>query len=342
MPTFTAAKIAELVGGELDGPGDIAIAGINSMAEAEADQLTFISSKRYAARWPDCRAAATLVSRGLTVNGHDPVRRAIIWVDDAELATAKVLEAYMPPAVWPEVGVHPSAFVHPEARIAASARIGPHVSIDRLAEIGENVTLMSGVRIYAEAKIGNETVIHANSVIRERCRIGSRVILNQTVSIGADGFGYRPEQDRSGLAKMPHVGTVIVEDGVEIGAGSCVDRAKFGATIIGQGTKIDNLVQIAHNCRIGRNCVIAGQAGMAGSVTVGDWVQIGAQVGIADGLTIGDGARIGARSGVMDNIPPGVSVLGEPAVPARQALRQVAAIRKLSSQINDAGRGKSP
>jgi UDP-3-O-[3-hydroxymyristoyl] glucosamine N-acyltransferase len=334
-PSFTTAQLAELVGGTLEGPGDVAITGINSMAEATEKQVTFISSPRYAARWLDSRAAAALVTRGLAVTDHDGSRRPIIEVDNAELAAATVLEALMPPPDLPDAGVHPAAFVHPQAQVAATARIGPHVTIDRGAVIGEQVAILPGVRIYADVDIGQGSIIHANTVIRERCRIGARVILHQNVSIGADGFGYRPTPGGAGLIKMPHLGNVVIEDDVEIGACSCVDRGKFGATVIGRGTKIDNLVQIAHNCRIGRSCVIAGQAGLAGSVTVGDGVQIGAQAGIAYGLSIGDGAKIGAKTGVMRDVEPGKEMLGLPAEEAKAFLRQLASIRKLPDLIRD-------
>lgn len=334
-PSLTTEQLAALVGGTLNGPRDLTITGINSMADATERQATFISSPRYAARWAESRAAVALVTRGLEMQGHDPSKRAIIEVDNAELAAATVLEAFMPPPELPDVGVHSTAFVNPQAQIAPTARIGPHVTIDRNTEISEHAVLMPGVRVYADVTIGEGSIIHANTVIRERCRIGAWVILHQNVSIGADGFGFRPSPDGAGLTKMPHVGIVIVEDNVEIGAGSCIDRAKFGATVVGHGTKLDNLVQIAHNCRIGRFCVIAAQAGIGGSVTVGDGVQIAAQVGIAEGLTIGDGARIGAKSGLMKDVAPGLTVLGVPAEESHQTLRQWASIRKLPDLVRD-------
>jgi UDP-3-O-[3-hydroxymyristoyl] glucosamine N-acyltransferase len=334
-PSYTTAQLADLVGGTLNGPGELLITGINSMAEATEEQVTFIASPRYAGEWNRTRAGAALITRGLAAKDHDPSRRALIEVDNAELATAAVLEAFAPRQILPDVGIHPTAFVHPQATVAATARIGPLVCIDRGAVIGEQAVLMPGVRIYAEASIGDQTVIHANAVIRERCRVGKRVTLHQNTSIGADGFGYRPAPDGAGLVKMLHIGTVIIEDDVEIGSGSCIDRAKFGATTVGRGTKIDNLVQVAHNCQIGQCCVIAGQTGIAGSVTIGNGVQIGAQAGIADGLTIGDGARIGAQAGVMRDVPAGMQVLGTPADEAKEALRQMASIRKLPDLIRD-------
>jgi len=187
----------------------------------------------------------------------------------------------------------------------------------------------AGVRVYPNVKIGDGTVIHANTVIRHDCVIGRGVILHQNVSIGADGFGYRPAPNGAGLLKVPHIGNVIIEDGVEIGANTCVDRGKFGSTIIGAGTKIDNLCQIAHNCRIGRCCLIAGHVGIAGSVTIGDGTQMAGQVGVIDHIQIGKGVKIGARGAVFSDIADGAVVLGYPADDGRAVLRQWVAIRKL-------------
>ncbi|MCK4821889.1 UDP-3-O-(3-hydroxymyristoyl)glucosamine N-acyltransferase, partial [bacterium] len=166
-------------------------------------------------------------------------------------------------------------------------------------------------------------------VLRERCQIGNKCIIHPNVTIGADGFGYRPADDGKSLVKIPQIGTVIVGDDVEIGAGSCIDRGKFSATSIGNGTKIDNLVQIGHNCRIGRSCVIAGMTGVSGSVTIGDGVIIGGGVGIKDHVTIGNGARIGGKSGVISDVAPGQTVIGFPAGEYKKTLRQWAALKKL-------------
>jgi UDP-3-O-[3-hydroxymyristoyl] glucosamine N-acyltransferase len=327
--THTTGSLAAMLNGSLIGCDDLAISGVNSLADAGPNDITFITSEQYAKRWSDSRAAAAIVTRDVQVPHHDENQRALIVVTNAELAIAKVLEAFAPPAAQPDEGIHPTASINEQTTIGSGVRIGPHVSIDRGAVVGQGVVLHAGVRIYADARIGDRTVIHANTVIGERCVIGNDVILHQSVSIGADGFGYRMSEDGTRLVKMPHIGNVIVEDHVEIGANSCVDRAKFSSTVIGWGTKIDNLVQIAHNCRIGRSCVIAGMAGLAGSVTVGDGVQVGAQVGIADGLTIGRGARLGAQSGITRDVPPGMTVFGTPANDIKQTLRQEASLRKL-------------
>ncbi len=337
--TISIGELAHQLGGELFGPGELEISGVNALDAARPGEITFIHDRTYAGRWAECRASAAVISRrALSAAHHDETERALIVVEDAELASIELLRRFMPPPPRPELGVHPTAWVHPEAEIGADVRIGPHVSVDAGATVGARTVLHGGVRIYGRASIGADGEIHAGTVIRERCVIGSRVLFHQNVSIGGDGFGYRPAPDGRGLIKMPHLGLVRIEDDVEIGAGSCVDRAKFNETVIGAGTKIDNLVQIAHNCRIGRMCVIAGQTGLAGSVVVGDGVQIGGQVAIAEHVRIGDGARIGARSGVMRDIEPGESVLGLPAEPVRVTLRQAAALRKLPGLLHEISR----
>ncbi len=326
---WTTCDIAARVGGELQGRSDLPIAGINSMEEAGPEEITFIADVDHARRWPQVRAKAAVVSQGLEPSGHNPEARALIVVSDAAVAMVDLLRLFEPPAPLPEPGVHVSAFVHPTATIGRDVRIGPHVSVDEGAFVGDRVVLHAGVRLYAGTRIDDDAVLHANTVVRERCRIGRRVVLHQNVSIGADGFGYTPSPDGSKLLKVPQIGTVVIEEGVEIGANTCVDRGKFGATIVGAETKIDNLVQIAHNCRIGRSCVIAGLTGIGGSTIIGDNVQIGGAVAIAPHLCIGNGARIAAKSGVMRDVPEGKAYAGLPADEARRALRQHAALRKL-------------
>lgn len=335
--SHTTVSLANMLGGRLDGC-DLPISGVNSIADAGPNEITFISNPAYARKWAQCDAAAAVISSGLEVSGHDPQHRALIVVENAELAMGELLRMFAPPAAVPEPGVHATAFVHPSATIGQGARIGAHVSVDRAAVIGRNVTLHPGVRVGADVCIGDDCEIHANCVIEAHCVLGRSVVLHGNVTIGADGFGYRPAADGRSLVKVPHIGNVQIEDHVEIGANTCVDRAKFSSTVIGTGTKIDNLVQIAHNCRIGRWCVIAGQSGLAGSVTVGDFVQMGAKAGAAEGVTIGDRARIGAKAGVMKDVPPGMSVLGLPAEDARIALRQAAAIRRLPDLISELSR----
>lgn len=336
--TYNTSDIAQRLQGELLGPPDVVIRGVGTVEDAADTEITFIANRRYRELWESSSAAAAVISRDLKIPDMSSATRPLIVVPDAELAMIEVLQLFLPPAPVPEVGVHPTAWVHPEAKIHDSARIGPHVSVDRGARIDERVVLHAGVRIYADVEIGSDSVLHANCVIRERCRLGRRVICHPGVTIGADGFGYRPHPAGAGLLKFPHIGTVSIEDDVEIGANSCIDRGKFGATVIGPGTKIDNLCHIGHNCRIGRNCVIVALSGISGSVIIGNDVKIGGNVGIAEHITVGDGASLGGGSGVIKDIGPGETHLGYPSNLASRTLRQWAAIRKLPAMVQKMAR----
>jgi len=339
--SFTVTELAQRLAGRVHGPGDVRITGLNSIDEARAGDVTFIAEPKYAKKWSASRAAAAVVSEGLDVPaGGTADQRPVITVPNAEHAMIAMLEFFRSPEPTPAVGVHPSAVIDPTAVIGRQVRIGPHVSVDAQANIADGVVLHAGVRIYPGVTIGAGSVLHANTVVRHGCQIGRGVILHQNVSIGADGFGYRPDPNPrgSGLLKIPHIGNVIIEDGVEIGANTCVDRGKFGSTVVGAGTKIDNLCQVAHNCRIGRCCVIAGCVGISGSVIIGDGVQIGGAVGIADHLSVGSGARLGGMAFITRNVPAGQVCLGHPADEAQAVLRQWASVRKLPALLRRLGR----
>ena len=329
---YTAAGLAEKVDGELRGDGSLKITGINDLTNARPDQITFITDARYVQCWRESSAGAALVSAAVVddvAEADSDAKRPLIVVPNAELASITVLVLFQPPEPLPNVGVHPTAWVHESATIGEGARIGPHVSIDHNAKIGDGVVLHAGVRIYPEVIIGEHSVLHSNGVVRERCRIGRQCILHQGVGIGADGFGYRPAPDGSGLLKVPQIGFVELHDDVEVGANSTIDRGKFGPTVISSNTKIDNLCQIGHNCRVGRSCVIAAGAAIGGSVTIGDGVVIGGSVAVIEQCTIGDGARIGGRTGVTRDVPAGETHLGLPNDRSDQVLKQWAAIRRL-------------
>lgn len=329
VASYTTSDLAQRVKGELHGRADLEIAGINSIDDATASEITFIVDEAHARRWHEAKAGAALISDGLEPGSYDPSSRALIIVPNAAVAMIDLLHLYAPRGAKPAPGRHPSACIDGTAEISSDARIGPHVSIGERVVIGAGVVLHAGVRIYSDVSIGEDSILHANTVVRERCRIGRRVVVHQNASIGADGFGYEPAPDGSGLLKVPQIGSVRIDNDVEIGAGSCIDRAKFGATVIGEGTKIDNIVQIGHNCRVGRGCVIAGLSGLSGSVTVGDGVRIAGGVGVADHVTIGSGATIAARSGVMRDVPAGSTVGGLPAGDVRIKMREAIAVQKL-------------
>ncbi len=326
-PSYTARDLADRLGGSVEGSAERWITGVNSLLAAGGGDITFLTGPAYVDDWVRSQAGAALVPERLHIASDD--QRALIRVPNVELSLIALLELFAPSSPRVIRGVHPTAWVDPSAVVDSSAAIGPHVSVGPRAIIGQRVVLHAGVRVYEGAVIGDDSILHSNVVIRERCELRHRVILHQGVSIGADGFGYRPSPDGSGLQKMPHLGNVVLDDDVEIGANSCIDRGKFGPTEVGRGTKIDNLCQIGHNCRIGRSCVIAAMCAMGGSVTIGDGVQIGGAAAFADHVTIDAGARIGGGSKVIRDVGAGESVLGHPADQYHAALRQWASMRTL-------------
>ncbi len=330
------AALAETLDATLEGDGDVEIRGVQTLADATARDVTFVIDEARATQWPASRGAAVIVATDFDALPDDP--RPVLRVKNVDLAVAALLERFAPPPPRPETGVHPAAWVHPEATVASDAAIGPHVSIERGVVIGERTAVHAGARIGPDVTIGTDGDVRANATIERGCRLGDRVIVHPGAVIGADGFAYRPRADRSGLVKIPHQGTVVIEDDVEIGANTTIDRGKFGATVIRRGARIDNLVQIAHNCEIGENAVIASLVGIAGSTTIGPWVQMGGQSGAADHLTIGAGAQVGGRAAVIGDIEPGAVVLGYPARPRRDVLREWAALRKLPGFL----RGRRP
>jgi UDP-3-O-[3-hydroxymyristoyl] glucosamine N-acyltransferase len=327
--TLTTGSLADLLEGELVGPANLPVNGVNSLADASSDQLTFIVDAVNATRWAGSGAGAAVVTRGVEVPGHDPAARALILVKDADLAMIAVLERFALPDELPAPGVHPSAHVHPTATLGKDVRIGPGASIGERACIGDGTAIHANASIYSDVVVGSQTLIHAGAVVRERCVIGSRCILGANCVIGGDGFGYRPTADGKSVVRVPHLGNTVLEDMVEIGCGTMVDRGKFGSTRIGASSKLDNLCQIGHNVVIGRMCMLAGQVGIAGSTQIGNGVRIGGGVGIAGHAKIGDRVSIAARAAVMGDIPAGETWGGYPAQDIRLALREVAAIRKL-------------
>lgn len=331
MTIVTTEAIALHVGGTLIGASDIEISRMERVDAAGPGSLTFVRDGRFAGAWLLSKASAVIC--GPDVDLHPGEGRAVIRVKDADLAVAAVLDLLAPPPVHPPAGVHPTAVVDATAKLGNNVAVGPHCVIGAGVTIGDNCHLHAHVCIMDETAIGADCEIFPGVVIRERCEIGNRVILNANVVIGTDGFGYRPAPDGSGLKKITHIGTVRIEDDVELGAATCVDRGKFAATVIGRGTKIDNLCHIAHNCIIGKHCVIAAMAAIAGSVIVGDGVMMGGKVAIRDGVTIGSGVRLMACTAVMDSVPDGARWAGVPGREAGEALREHAAIRKLPDLV---------
>lgn len=327
MTSYTLSEINTILKGELIGNTTNTIGGAEEIRKADKTQITFIGSTKYLKFWEDSNASIALVGSNTDVDPGD--NRAFIKVKNVDLAMAQILELFNPAPPVFDTEVHPTAVIHKTAKIGRGSKIGANCYVGKDVELGVGVTLYPNVCVFDETIIGDQTIVWSGTVIRERCIIGSHCIFQTNVSIGADGFGYRPSDDGRGLVKIPQIGNVIIGHYVEIGANSCVDRAKFSSTIIGDGCKIDNLVQIAHNSVMGRFCIMAGHSGLAGSVTLGDGVLIGGSASIKDHTTIHSGASVGAGSGVMNDVAAGKTVLGYPAQDARDILKQWVAIRKL-------------
>jgi UDP-3-O-[3-hydroxymyristoyl] glucosamine N-acyltransferase len=325
VKTLALSRIAALL--ELPAPPglDLPITGMAHIDEAGPTELTFLGQERLLPALGRSRAAAVIIDRRLKPAG--PVRPALLPVADVDLALARVLAQFAPPVPRPQPGVDPAARVDATARLGQSVAVGPLAVIGPECVIGHRSVIHAGVVIGAGVEIGEDCELFPNVVVRERVTIGHRVVLHSGAVVGTDGFGYR--WDGTQHVKIPQIGTVIIEDDVEIGSCSCVDRAKFGATRIGRGTKIDNLVQIGHNAQLGPNCMIVGQAGVAGSARLGAGVVMGGQAGVKDHTILGDGVRVAACAAVMADVPAGETVSGYPAFPHRQSLREQAALRDL-------------
>ncbi len=327
MKSYSIKEINAVIDGELVGDTNQIISGPEELERAEINHITFIGNRKYVRLWETSKACAAIVDKKLKLEPGE--NRALIKVKNADLAMAKLLEIFDPGPPEFEDEIHASATIDKTATIGRGCKIGANCFVGKDVILGDGVILYPNVTILEKTKIGMGTILWPGTVIRERCEIGAGCIFHNNVSIGADGFGYRPSEDGRGLVKIPHIGNVVIGNGVEIGANSCVDRGKFSSTVVGDGCKIDNLVQIAHNCILGRSCIMAGNSGLAGSVTLGDGVIIGGSASIKDHTTIHAGAVVGAGSGVMNDVPAGQTVLGYPAGEARDMLKQWVAVRKL-------------
>ena len=329
MKSYTIQEINEILKGEIIGNTSHRITAPEQLEAASESEISFIGNKKYEKFWADSKACVAVVNEDIGIKPGDD--RAFIKVKNADLAMSQVLELFALPTPLFAVDIHPTAVIDPTATICSGARIGAGCYIGPKTIIGDNTTLYPNVTVLDECTIGKNTVIWSGTVIRERCHIGNDCILHPNATIGADGFGFRPDPQK-GLVKIPQIGNVIIGNNVEIGANSCVDRGKFSSTVLGDGCKIDNLVQIGHNSKLGKFCIMAGNSGLAGSVTLGNGVIIGGSASIKDHTTIGDGAIVGAGSGVTGDIPAGKTMLGYPAVEARDALKQWAILKRLVNE----------
>jgi UDP-3-O-[3-hydroxymyristoyl] glucosamine N-acyltransferase len=322
----TLAHLAELVQGEVFGDPCLEIHGISSPELAGPKDITFIVSPRHEHRLGTTRAAAVMVPDG-SLGGN----MCKIVVPRVYLAYARVA-AFFHPRDQHVLGVSPEACIHPEAVLGEGVSVYPFVWIGRGARIGDRAVLYPMVCVGEECQIGEDSILYPGVVVYPGCSVGKRVIVHAGAIIGSDGFGYARDGTRS--VKIPQLGTVLIEDDVEIGANAAVDKASFGATWIQRGVKMDNLVQIGHNVVVGEDAVLAGQVGLAGSVQIGRGAVLAGQVGVANHLRIGDGAMVGSKSGVAQDVPPGGLVSGIPAIPHRNWLRSSRAFSRLPEVLH--------
>jgi UDP-3-O-[3-hydroxymyristoyl] glucosamine N-acyltransferase len=322
-----ASEIAQAVRGTLEGNGNVAIEGAAGLDVATEKEISFFHNPKYSDQLERTKAGVVILPS--KTNGlKAPEGKTLIRVPNPPLAFAQVLALFerqlqRPPAP----GIHAQTAVHPKAQIGPGVAIGPFTTIEEGAKVGAGTVIYNGCYIGAQSVIGDNCLIYPNVVLREYTRLGARVIIQPGAVLGSDGYGFATHEGKH--FKIPQIGHVVIEDDVEVGANVTIDRATTGETRVGSGTKIDNLVHIAHNVQIGKNCLIVAQVGISGSTKIGNQVTLAGQVGIVGHVTIGDNAVIAAQSGIMNNVEPGAVLFGTPARPHRETMKLQAIYGKL-------------
>lgn len=320
MP-FTTEEIAKLIGGQVVGDAKAVLNKLTTIETAQAGDLTFAENEDFFSRAEQSGATAIIADQRFSSS-----KKIVIRVPNARVAFAKALALFFPDKKYP-AGIHPTAVVAASAKIDPTAHIGPHCVVGERVSIGARSVLQAGNYVGDDAKLGEDVNLFPNVTIYPRGDLRNRVSIHANSVIGSDGYGY--VQDGPVHRKVPQIGNIIIHDDVEIGAGVAIDRGALGATVIGKGTKIDNLVHIAHNVQVGEGCLLCGQVGIAGSATIGNYVVMAGQVGIGGHLKIGNQVIIGAKSGVMHNVPDGEKWMWLPAQPDRNAKRQMIGLQRL-------------
>lgn len=326
---LTAKDIASLIDGELQGNPETLVTGAAGLEEAGPDDVSFLGNKKYLKQISSSKSGLLILPKDIADSESGAIaERSVVKVKNSLLAYAKILEIIekeqCPPS---ESGFHPAAVISESAKIGKNVTIGPLAVIEDNAVVGDSSKILAHCFVGRETVIGSDCIIYPRVTIREKTIIGNNVIIHPGVVIGADGFGFA--QTDNGHYKIPQIGTVEIQDNVEIGANVTIDRSTTNKTVIGRGTKIDNLVQIAHNCQIGENCIIVASASIAGSTKIGNNVIIAGQAGVIGHLSIGDGAVVAGQAGVMGDIKPGETVSGYPARPHKESMKVQAIIQKL-------------
>jgi UDP-3-O-[3-hydroxymyristoyl] glucosamine N-acyltransferase len=325
MPRFTAAEVARHLEGQVVGDETVTLTGFAPADRARPGDLTFAENATYFARAEASAASAILVAGEFAT-----AAKTLIRVPSARVAFARVLPLFFPEPAYPP-GVHPSAVIAPSALVDSTAHIGPHCVVGEGAVVGPRNVLQSLVSVGAQCRLGEDVMLFPNVTLYPGTQLGHRVRVHSGSVLGADGFGY--VLDQGAHRKVPQMGSVVVQDDVELGACVTIDRGALGPTVIGRGTKIDNLVQIGHNVTIGEHCLIVSQAGIAGSTKLGNYCTIAGQAGLSGHLKIGNHVTISAQSGVMRDIPDGEKVLGAPALPDKEAKRLLIALQRLPDAL---------
>jgi UDP-3-O-[3-hydroxymyristoyl] glucosamine N-acyltransferase len=332
MRSATLEQLAGLVHGTVSGDGQLSVSALNSLELAREGEITFVNSVKLRDRLENTAASACIVPENL-----EDVEMPVIRVADPDLAAA-VIHNYLLAEDFVATGIHPSAVLGQDVRISDQVSIGPLVSIGDRVEIGDRVTLHPGVVLGDDVKIGDDCTLHANAVVAHGCTLGRNVVLHHGVIIGSDGFGFATDRQTGAHVSKPQVGTVRIDDNVQIGANSCVDRAAFGTTRVRAGARIDNLVMVGHNCDVGENSILVGQVGIAGSTTLGRNVVLGARAGVAGHLHLEDGVMVAAMGGVHNNQPRGAVVGGIPAIEVKKWGRAAAAYGRLPDMVKEVRR----
>ena len=323
---FTAAQIAMMIDGNVEGDENASVGSFGKIEEAVSGQLAFLANPKYEEYLYSTGASVIIVNNSLELK--QKISSTLIRVADAYSAFATLLDKYQQIETQQLIGIEQPVYFHKTVSLGDKIYIGAFTHLDEKVIIGNNVKIFSNTVIGKNVTIGDNTIIHAGVKIYHDCIIGKNVIIHAGTVIGSDGFGFAPQADGSFL-KIPQIGNVVIEDDVEIGANTCIDRATMGSTIIRSGAKLDNLLQIGHNAEVGSNTVIAAQTGISGSTKIGKNVMIGGQAGIVGHISIGDGAKVNAQSGVSKSVVPGKTVTGSPANDYTAALRSQATVRKL-------------
>lgn len=319
--TKTLKELAEYLGGTVRGDESCRVNGLAPLESAGSDKVTFLANPKYASKVAETGAGAVLMSPGSEAYGRNVIEVANPYLAFAKLLTLFYVQPHTPRGVMPEACIGIGVSLGEDISIYPGAIVGDHVTL------GDRCVIHPGAVIYAGVTIGDDTTVHANVVIRERCRIGNRCVIQPGAVVGSDGFGYAP--DGNSYYPIPQIGIVVLEDDVEIGANTCIDRAALEATLIRRGTKLDNLVQVAHNCQIGEDCMIVSQVGISGSTKIGNHVTLAGQVGVAGHLSIGNNVIVGAQSGVPGSLPDNAGYSGTPALPHKEWLKSMAVVASL-------------